>query len=282
MSNKELEITQMKKLMTICTVVTMVLAIGSSAQATIGYFEGFEDAGWVANQTDNWQNYSGGEVQRSTSGTSSSGSAHGIITNLQTGTDVFGNPSLGAGGPYTRFGGYTSDFAGGFTASLDVYLDTAWAAGKGFDYTVAINNQSNSHLRDYMFHVGVTDQGLLVNASNNTDRNFNERKLENENSGNYYTVATSGWYTLQQDFYNDNGNVSVDMILLSSTGSQIWNVTRTSADDIATTAGGHRYGWMTYNNIDGLAIDNVSMVPEPATMCLLALGGLLLRRKRRA
>ena len=262
----------------------VILAVATTSFATIGHFEGFEDSGWVANQTDNWQNYNS-DIQRAASGTggitSSDGSAHAIITNLQMGEDVFGNPSLGAGGPYTRYGGYTSTFGGGFTASLDVYLDTSWTEGQGFDYSVAINNQNTGlHLRDYMFHVGVTDQGLLVNASNNTDFNYNEYKLENENSGNYYTIAGSGWYTLQQIFYDDGGNVSVDMILLDSTGSQLWNVTRTSSDDIATTAGGHRYGWFTYNNIDGLALDNTSMVPEPATMVLLGLGGLLIRRKK--
>jgi hypothetical protein len=262
-----------------------VLSGVNFANADIGYFEGFEDAGWVAGQTGNWQNYAGGDIQRAASGTdgitSSDGTAHAIITNLSVQEDVFGNPSLGAASPYTTFGGYSSIFGGGFTASLDVYLDTTWTTGDGFDYTVAMSRQDGTHLRDYMFHVGVTDQGLLVNASNNSDYNYNEYKLENENSAGFYTVAASGWYTLQQDFYDDGGNVSVDMILLDSAGTELWNVTRTSSDDVATTAGGNRYGWFTYNNIEGLAVDNTSMIPEPASAGLIVLmsGGIYFVRR---
>jgi hypothetical protein len=266
--------------------LTAVCALvgANTASATLGYFEGFEDSGWVANQTDNWQNYLS-DIEQAASGTdgitSSDGAAHAIITNLTVGTDVFDNPSLGAGGPYTRFGGYMNTFGGGFTASLDVYLDTTWSLGDGFDYSVAISTQGGGHLRDYMFHVGVTDQGLLVNASNNSDLNYNEWKLENENSASFYTVTASGWYTLQQDFYDDGGNVSVDMNLLDSSGTELWNVTRTSSDDVATTAGGHRYGWFTYNNIEGLAVDNTSMIPEPASAGLLLLmsGGIYFVRR---
>ena len=91
------------------------------------HFEGFEDPSWVANQINNWQNYNGGKIQRVPSGTagitSSSGSAHAVLYDLVNQNNVFGVPTLGAQNVYTRFGGYSNEFGGGFVASIDIYLD---------------------------------------------------------------------------------------------------------------------------------------------------------------
>ncbi len=265
-----------------------VVALSTSAIAAPPHFEGFEDPGWVANMTDNWQNYAGGAIQRVLSGTngitSASGVAHAEIYGLSLQNNVFNVPSLGALSPYTRFGGYSSSFGPGFTASLDVYLDPAWSDGDGFDLSVAASKQDGSHLRDFIWHVGIVGTDLLVNASNNSDYSYNSFKLLNENSGNYYTVGSAGWYTLESVFYDDAGSLSVDFNLRDSGGSLLHTITRGSvADDIATIVGGNRYGWFTYNNIEGLAIDNTSLaaIPEPATLGLLALGGLALLRRRR-
>ncbi|HPF41284.1 MAG TPA: PEP-CTERM sorting domain-containing protein [Phycisphaerae bacterium] len=265
----------------------VVAAAISTASASIPHFEGFEDPGWTAGQPDNWQNYVGGDIQRVASGTagitSSAGTGHGILTNLSVQPDVFNNPSLGASSPYTRFGGYSTSFGGGYTASLDVYLDTGWTAGQGFDYSVAANGTDNAHKRDFIFHVGVVGGQLMVNASNNSDYNYNSFKLINENAGNKHVVAASGWYTLEHVFYDNAGLLSVDFNLRDSGGSLLWSVTRggNPADMIPSVIGGNRYGWFTYNNIDGLAIDNVSLVPEPSSIALLLIGGVATLRRRR-
>lgn len=269
---------------TVALMVTLVLAHVASAE--IGHFEGFEDSGWAANQTDNWQNFYS-EIERAdslTDGiTSRTGNAHAIITNLGTAENVFGEQTLGAGGVYTRFGGYSSSFGSGFTARLDVYLDINWSEGEGLDYSVGINDSGGSHMRDYIMHIGVTDQGLLVNSSCNSDLSFNEYKLENENDKAYGTITQTGWYTMEHKFYDDAGTVSVDTSLLDSTGDSVWSATIGSSDEVAT-AGGHRYGWFTFCNIDGLALDNTTVVPEPTSLMLLlgaAVSGLVLTRRRR-
>jgi hypothetical protein len=251
--------------------LVMVLAILSTSFATVGHFEGFEDPAWAADtDAGNWQNY-GGTIVRVDSGTngitSSSGNAHAVMN----------------GAAYTRFGGYSSDFGGGFTASMDVYLDPTWASGTGFDWTVAASRQTGDHLRDFIFHVGVVNGNLLVNASNNSDWQFNSSKLLNNNNGNYYTVNTAGWYTLEHVFRDENGSLAVDLNLLNAAGDLLYSVTRSNAADlIDTVVGGNRYGWAAYNNVPNLALDNVTLVPEPATMVLLGLGGLLCRRFKRA
>ncbi|MCB2002055.1 MAG: PEP-CTERM sorting domain-containing protein [Rhodoferax sp.] len=92
-------------------------------------------------------------------------------------------------------------------------------------------------------------------------------------------------------FRNDGGVLAVDMNLLDDGGNLLYSVTRTNAaDDIATTVGGNRYGWFTYNNIANLAIDNTALaatgaqVPEPGSLALIALGmvalGASARRRR--
>lgn len=280
------------------TAIGATLLMGQIAGAVTGHFEGFEDAGFTPGG-NNWNNYNGGQIERVTSGTngitSSSGGAHAIITNLSEASNpVLGGTTLGAQSPFTRFGGYSSTFGDGFVASLDIYLDPASLTdGDGFDYSVAVNNQSGNHLRDFIFHVGVDGGDLLVNGSNNTDYSVNAFKLNNENGGNNYTVTSAGWYTFEHVFRNDGGILAVDLNLYDSSSNLLWTATRSNAaDDIATVVGGNRYGFFTVNNIDGLAIDNTSLealvvggapVPEPATaaMGVMGLVGLALAGRRR-
>lgn len=260
--------------------IAIAALTAAAAHAAPPHFEGFENPAYTTGG-DNWNNNSGGTLQRVASGTngitSATGTGHAIITDLAVGQDVFGNPSLGAGGPFTRFDGYSSDFDGGFTASLDVYLDTAWSEGQGFDYAVAANNNAGSHMRDFIWHVGVDNGQLLVSASNNTDFNINPGKLAGDN----HTVTTTGWYTLEQVFYDNAGTLAVDFNLIDNANNTVFSTTINTTDDTANT-GGNRYGWLTYNNIDGLAIDNTSLVPSPSTFAALSVAGLAAARRRRA
>ncbi len=64
----------------------------------------------------------------------------------------------------TRFDGYSSTWTGEWSAEIDVYLDPNWGTGTGFDYSVAATGANGNHLRDFIFHVGTPDIGLLVNG----------------------------------------------------------------------------------------------------------------------
>jgi hypothetical protein len=171
----------------------------------------------------------------------------------------------GSSAPFSRFDGYRSTWPGTWVAEIDVYLDPAWPAGEGFDYSVAATGSDGAHQRDFIFHVGVvenygpiTGQALLVNGSNNADFSTNPYKLINDNGGNYYIVTTAGWYTLQHVFRDTGGHLAVDLNLVDSNGTILWTATReNAADTIPGEVGGNRYAWFTHINVAaGIQVDN--------------------------
>jgi len=259
------------KLMTMCLAVTVILAIGGVASAD--YAQGFET------DITGWDAFGGGyNAVRVGSGTNSivslEGSYHGEV-----------------GGGATNWGGYSDVFpTGGFVTSVAVYLDVDGGAVNDtrFDFTSALNGTDNNHRRDFAFNGGFyNDENLgnrfVFSASNNTGRSNAYPKNPGRNP---IAISTSGWYYLQHNFYDaEAGVVAVDLSILNATGSTINTWTLSDLTDVANdTAGGNRYGWFASNEFSFLAIDdsNLTIVPEPATICILGLGGLLIRRKRRA
>ncbi len=170
-------------------------------------------------------------------------------------------------GASTKWGGqYRSEFpAGGYSTSLDLYLkmDTASNGAKEqVDYSSAINNQSGTHLRDFIFHVG-TDPTVngqwFVSASNNSPGN----PLVAGNAA----ISQDGWYTLTHDFKNVGGVLAVTLsVTQKSTGTVLgsWTLS-SSSDSISSVVGGNRYGWFTGNpfTIPYVAIDNAKLsIPQ--------------------
>ena len=224
-----------------------------------GFSQSFEtDTSGLLDGDSSWH----GDVQRVSSGTggiaSPDGGSHAIVTQ--------GTPPATETGPFTRFDGYRDTWPGEWTAEVKVYLDTDWAAGEGFDYSVAANGSDGNHQRDYIFHVTKdTSTGkLLVAGSNNT--NFEPRE-DLDTLSNNYEVETSGWYTLKHRFYDDGGVLAVDLMLVDAAGVTVFTETRKdNADTIGTgggtggEVGGNRYGWFTNIDIDGgIAVDGLKL-----------------------
>lgn len=204
------------------------------------YFQGFEtDAVW------------GGDPTRVPSGT------NGITS--KTG----GYHAEAVAGNFTRWGGYNAIFpSGGYTTSVDVYLDTAggYANDTRFDYISASSKQDGSHLRDFVFSCGFyndaappgTGNRFVCSASNNSPG-------WPKNPGrDPFVVATSpGWYTFKHSFNNNGGVLSVDLAVYNAGGALIksWTLSNLS-DTISTVVGGNRYGWFSASAFPFLAIDN--------------------------
>lgn len=265
------------------TLLAALLAILSQAvtsEATVVFDQGFETdtAGWF-DENSGWAGTATRVVSGTGGVTSSSGGFHAVFA--QTSTVAAG----GISAPFSQFDGYRTVWPGGLVAEVDVFLDTSWGAGEGFDYSVAANGQDNAHQRDFIFHVtkDTSTGSLLVGGSNNTD--FDPR--ENLEANNHVEVTSSGWYTLQHVFRDaGDGSLAVDLNLIDSVGSVLFTETRNSGSDvIATEIGGNRYGWFT--NIDianGIAVDNVSLsaVPEVGAVPFLAVGlATFIRRRNR-
>lgn len=132
------------------------------------------------------------------------GDWQGDVVRVPTGTDGIASSSGGAhalvaGDPYTRLGGYSSEFGTGYVVSVDVYMDlndpavtAAPADTYGWDLSVASSNQSGNHLQDFIFHTASNDAGhILVGGSNNT--NFTRRN--DLASLNHFEITSSAWYT---------------------------------------------------------------------------------------
>ena len=268
----------------ILIVAVSVFCLTTHVQAAQVWFQGFETdaSGWF--DDDDFADF--GNIDQVASGggtlglTSATGSGHAEVQQV--------GPVGDESGPFSRFDGYRDVWPGGMTASIDIYLDKNWAAGEGFDFSVAANGTDNAHQRDFIFHVtqDTSTGDLLVAGSNNT--NFDPR--EDLETLNHYVVPSSGWYTFEHVFYDaGDGSLAVDLNLRNSGGSLLFTETRnTPADTLGIEVGGNRYSWFT--NVDiagGIAVDNHSLdvVPEPGTLVLGGLGicllGLRSRRQNR-
>lgn len=238
-----------------------LIILGAAVCAIAGppHFEGFEDPGFVSGVASNWNDYNS-SLTRVLSGTggilSRSGGAHGLINS--TSLPSFPNDFSGA---FTRLGGYSSTFGGGYTASLSVYIDLSDPAvianTYGWDLSTASNQQDGNHRRDFVFHTASNGSGqVLVGASNNS--NFTRRN--DLGSINHYTITQSGWYTFEWVFRDKAGALSVDLNLRNDSGVGLWTETRSDPSDlISTIVGGNRYMWFTFLEVDTLAIDDTSV-----------------------
>ncbi len=209
--------------------------------AQTSWYQDFESNvdGWFGDGT----NY--GQIEQVASGTdgiaSANGSFHATVEEISS-------------GPFSRFDGYRDQWPGEWLAELDIYLDTAWAAGSGFDLSVAATGTDGAHRRDFIFHVTGRANTLRVGGLILTPR-------EDLETLNNFEIASSGWYTFQHRFYNNGGVLAVDLNLLDSSGNILFTETRSDAADlIPSVVGGNRYAWFTHVTGIGLAVDNHRLV----------------------
>ena len=187
------------------------------------------------------------------------------------------------GGAFTRWGGYSDTFpVGGYTTSIDIYLDISAPYGSAttltpypndtrFDWSSAINRPDCMHRRDFVFNAGfytdtdTTGSGprFVISASNNATRSGANPK----NSGrDPFTIYQEGWYTFEHRFYSvpptPGGQLYVDLTIKDATTGlplHTWTLTDPS-DIIGTTVGGNRYGWFVIDEFPFLAFDNSALI----------------------
>lgn len=261
----------MKRLLATVTAALLVasLAIGTASSVVLAaappapYFNGFESANDV--DTGTYPNEAVYSVSRVASGTDGIASAAG------------GWHALAAtnAGSFTRYGGYSSVFpAGGYSTSIDIYLDTA-ASPLGqdirFDWSSAINNPSASHRRDFIFSVGTNGTGGFVMSASNNSPGWPANPGRDP-----LTITTTGWYTFEHSFRDAGAGVlAVDMSVLAGTSVlRTWTLSD-SSDIIGTTVGGNRYGWLVTNGFASLALDNITRSSTYAVPSLAPCAGVI-------
>jgi len=232
--------------------IVLVLAAIPVLAAT-HYFQGFET------DTFDWSGVT--RVASGTDGiTSAAGAFHAEATSATAPNTT---------GDFTQFGGYESTFpAGGYTTSMDVYLDVGASNNDTrFDWSSAIGMPDGTFRRDFVFNAGfyndsdVTGTGprFVISASNNATRSAAFPKNPGRDP---FTITTTGWYTFEHHFRNAGlGVLAVDLriTMLDGTPLHTWTLSDPT-DIIGTTVGGHRYGWIVIQEFPILAIDNVSLL----------------------
>ncbi|MGQ3357811.1 MAG: tandem-95 repeat protein [Phreatobacter sp.] len=181
-------------------------------------------------------------------------------------------------GAFTRFDGYRNALDGGIVTTARIYLDTAVANTQGFDLSVAANNTSSAHLRDFIFHVTKSDAagGFLIAASNNTN---GSPRQDLATFDNVAKASASGWYTFEHRLYpNEKGDLEVALNVYDGLGNWIFTEVRTATtDDVGTVAGGNRYMWFTANTITGgIAVDEITLKTLDGNLIQLYSGNTIL------
>jgi hypothetical protein len=264
----------------------VLLAIPAlSFSATVGCWSNdFETdtSGWFTGT-----NHAYGDITRVASGTNGIPAAGGGFYAQLTGApgDEFINGVQTNTSAYTWWSGNSAIFpASGFTTSLDIFLDTngSFPSDTRFIFSDSINDQTGNYLNEYFFiggyYPGPNRFVIAANDSNSAqDPRTNPTNL---------LITDAGWYTFQYHFFNNSGNLGVDMSVLNAQGGrlQTWNITQPPLS-LATQVGGNGYGWFVTESFPTLAIDNSEIfTPEPATLGLLTLGltafGIVIRRRR--
>jgi hypothetical protein len=198
-------------------------------------------------------------------------------------------------GPFTNWGlAYDVDTgvpmkSGGSVTSVDIYLDVNFAAAHSdyrFDWDSALLDSQGNFLQDYIFNVGTGNPSqpvacapasggyFVISASNNSQR----ENAYPQNPGRMpQCIATSGWYTFEHVFKPLNNDLGVHMEILNAQkvevaiwtmhptcmGTQVTNHLCTNAALLPFSAvGANAYGWFDDQEIDSLAIDNLSLTQE--------------------
>ncbi len=238
-------------------IACVALIFGAAGIGLAAYFQSFEI------DTFDWT----GAVRVSTL-------THGVPSKL--GAFHAENQTL-RGTPFTRWSGYSRTFpAGGYTTTVDVYLDisspymtglTPYANDTRFDFSSAINNTTCGHRRDFVFNGGfytdtdTTGSGprFVFSASNNAGRGNSFPK----NPGRMpYTINVEGWYTFEHRFRDSgSGILAVDLTIKNAAGIPLMTWVLSDASDvIGSTVGGNRYGWFATNEFPYLAFDNSALI----------------------
>lgn len=258
-SKTEFRISRLLRSRTRTWLMAAAFAMTASAVVYAAFFQGFET------DTNGWFN-----TTRVPSGT------HLVLSKTGEFHAEWGDAD--GGSAFTQWGGYSKTFpVGGYTTSVDVYLDIAAPYGNSsnttpypndtrFDWSSAINRPDCDHRRDFVFNAGFyTDSDapgagprFVISAGTVAGRG---NAFPKNPANDPISINVEGWYTFEHRFYAVGSQLFVDMTIKDAFGVPLHTWTRTDATDIiGSTVGGNRYGWFVFNEFPFLAFDNSELI----------------------
>ena len=274
----------MKKLITICAVVTMMLVISSVVQAAYLVTDGFETA-WSGDYATGWDNegYRHGEAPGATmqqvdlSSTGRTGYGAKLTANTVPDlgfdpwwaavnkTDVDDTKMLKQYDPWLSVDYYDAGHSTGKDATGQLYAVPSWVNmyTDGEDWTdVQFGGRTVAETQYYYVAAGQNSPGW---QATNTSR----------------SETTATWVNLKMQLSSLDGKIHFYI-----NGAEVGASYRSDYIDLTSLILNVNYdtplsAWG--ENKPSVIFDNFeygSSVPEPATIAMLTLGGLLLRRKK--
>ena len=264
----------MKKLSTICAVVTMILAVSGVARAVNVFEDDYSNAAQAGHYETDRANPGGFTVNNNDDG---------VLTISVLSTDAAGQTS----GFYNFHGivtGPVGDLGAprGATVTVDLYVPSSWdvaTAKRAGDLWARIDDPNQTPGNDYYPTIGIYNyadgNGALVSMFSGSAGGFDGDTGTSDSLYDRYDIPITfdGWNQLGLRY--------------TATGvDYLFNGQVVGADNDS--------GYQTTLNLDGVLLqgwqgevdytatfDNLVVTPEPATMSLLALGGLAVLKRRR-
>lgn len=264
-------------------VIALGLGVSGIAQATPISNQNF------SSNTNGWNTEGSSTITLAAQSGSSDG-GYAVVTNA----DNDYQPGYGDGG-YTYFNGPSNTYTGPFTQSLDIYIDTGWAAPTNasvpafwLDMSPSLASSGSDYAAENSFNFYVPGNGSInIGASGGPTA---------------WTISTSGWYTFAMTFSkgaSPSDPVQIALDVLTQSGTSLGTVNRLASNSLgydpsSSLLGGVGYAWLAVwqNGFAGdqLSIDNLQLTAVPAPLstpwsglALLGLGGValvILQRRR--
>ena len=163
-------------------------------------------------------------------------------------------------GPYTLFGpknaGNDTVFpAYGFSTSIKIYLDTAWAdanPGQLIGWDTSLQTKTEAFGEDQTFDICSSADGgggyYITTAFGSGGCTTSATEL-----------TTSGWYTFTQNFTESGGQVNDQFTILNAASTIVFTSTVDCAGVTPSDVGGPLYGWFPDEDVLGLPIAQISL-----------------------
>jgi hypothetical protein len=261
-----------------------LLMCSAPALALVPYFDGFEDPGWVPDTNWPGDRYEWGEREtHSAASIPASKSGSTAHYRLDSSHDGYVFHALGG---YTQWGDTHQDWY----CSVDVWIDLddpQIGTGAWWMELDLAQNKGTGHYRDFMFHLlddPNTDTVVAWLDGNGYIGRWPPNADDVRTKEYYAEMTETGWYTFSWVTTDIGGQIQVETFVddqkVSSDTNAAW-----------VTTGPQPYGGQRYHAVWSypedyvVRLDNLTtaeyVIPEPASLVLLGLGGLMLLRRRR-